>query len=107
MNIINIFDSLPKNLSSEVFENIVQSSSVRIERIISKGHRSPDEGWYDQDEHEWVMVLQGHAILEFEDGSTCDLSAGDHINIAAHVKHKVIWTDMNQLTIWLAVFYKS
>lgn len=107
MNPKNILDSLPTDLTSEVFEDIVRSSQVRIERIVSKGHTSPESGWYDQDENEWVMVIEGRATLEFEDGSTCDLAAGDYVNIPAHVKHKVIWTDPDRPTVWLAVFYKS
>ena len=106
MNSTNIFDSLPKYLKSEFFEDIIRSSAVRIERIVSKGHTSSDSGWYDQDENEWVMVIEGRASLGFEDGSKCDLSAGDYINIPAHVKHKVAWTDPNEITVWLAVFYK-
>jgi cupin 2 domain-containing protein len=106
MNPKNIFDSLPKDLSLEVFDDIVRSSTVRIERIVSAGHSSPDTGWYDQDESEWVMVIEGKASLEFEDGSKCALSAGDYINIPAYVKHKVAWTDPNEITVWLAVFYK-
>lgn len=106
MNSFNIFDSLPKDLSSEVFEDIVHSSAVRIERIVSKGHCSPEIGWYDQGENEWVMVVEGEAVVEFYDGSKCKLSIGDYINIPAHVKHKVIWTNPDQITIWLAVFYK-
>ena len=102
----NIFKALPNASNEEVFEDLVRSSAVRIERIVSKGQSSPDEGWYDQEENEWVMVVEGKAILEFEDGSTCDLCAGDYINIPAHAKHKVLWTDPNQITIWLAVFYK-
>ncbi|MFA7098120.1 MAG: cupin domain-containing protein [Gammaproteobacteria bacterium] len=105
MNPKNILDSLPVDLKTEVFEDIVRSSQVRIERIVSKGHTSPESGWYDQDENEWVMVIEGRASLLFEDGSTCDLAAGDYVNIPAHVKHKVIWTDPDRLTVWLAVFY--
>ncbi len=85
---------------------MVRSTSVRIERIISKGHKSPENGWYDQDEHEWVIVLKGEGVLEFEDGSNCRLGTGDYLNIAAHTKHKVSWTDPDQATLWLAVFYK-
>lgn len=106
MNTKNILDSLPEDMSSEIFEDLVRSSAVRIERIVSKGHRSPVSGWYDQDESEWVMVLKGKATLEFEDGLKSDLSEGDHINIPAHVKHKVAWTDPDEITVWLAVFYK-
>lgn len=106
MNPQNIQDSLPHDLKAEAFDDIVRASNVRIERIVSKGHSSPETGWYDQDENEWVMVLQGSGILTFEDGSSCRMSEGDHINIPAHRKHKVSWTDPNQLTIWLAVFYR-
>lgn len=90
----------------EFFEDIVRSPTVRIERIVSKGHTSPETGWYDQDENEWVMVVKGRATLEFEDGSRCEMSAGDYVNIPAHIRHKVAWTDPDDITIWLAVFYK-
>ena len=78
-----------KDLSVEVSEEIIHALTIRIERIVSKGHSSPDKGWYDQDENEWVMVVEGKAILEFEGGSKRELSTGDYINIPAHVKHKI------------------
>jgi Uncharacterized protein containing double-stranded beta helix domain len=106
MDPANLFSSLPQNLDAEAFEDIVRSSSVRIERILSKGHSSPETGWYDQEEHEWVIVLEGSASLEFEDGTRCDLSVGDYVNIPAHIKHKVAWTDPDKVTVWLAVFYR-
>ena len=43
--------------------------------------------------------------MVFEDGSKCELAAGDYVNIPAHTRHKVDWTDPRQTTIWLAVFY--
>jgi cupin 2 domain-containing protein len=102
----NIMESLPSDRTAEVFEQIVDCRTVRIERIISNGHISPEHGWYDQDENEWVMVIKGSACLEFEDGTHCHLSPGDYINILAHTKHKVTYTDKNDTTIWLAVFYR-
>ena len=78
---------------------------VHIERIISKGHNSAESGWYDQDRNEWVMVLQGEAILLLEGGSPVNLKAGDFMNIPAHQKHRVEWTDPDTETIWLAVHY--
>jgi cupin 2 domain-containing protein len=105
MRLSNIFESVPGGMRAEVFEEIVRSPNVRIERIISKGHTSPDIGWYDQDENEWVMVIDGHATIEFEDGTLVTLGKGDHLNIPAHCKHKVSWSDPNHITIWLAVFY--
>jgi len=106
MNTANIFKSIPTNLDTEIFENIIQSPNIRVERIISKGQTTPEGSWYDQDEHEWVMVLEGAAILGFEDGSSVSLNKGDHLNIPAHCKHKVSWTDPDQITLWLAIFYK-
>lgn len=101
----NIFNAIPKNLKAEVFERLVESDAVRIERIISKGHKSPEAGWYDQDENEWLIVLRGEAILLFEDNSSLTMKEGDFINIPAHQKHKVKWTAPNIETIWLAIFY--
>ena len=102
----NIFDSIPDVIEKEVCEALIKSERVRIKRILSHGQRSPEVGWYDQDEHEWVMVLQGAGIISFDDGSEVRLEKGDFLNIPKHQKHKVSWTDPDQVTVWLAVFYQ-
>ena len=101
----NIFDAIPDNLADEQFEQLVDSGRVRIERIISKGHTSPESGWYDQEQNEWVIVLRGEAILAFEEGTSITLKEGDFVNIQAHQKHRVEWTTPEEETIWLAVHY--
>lgn len=101
----NIFQDLPINLTSEVFEVLAQSETTTIERIISQGHSTPNGDWYDQERHEWVMVLQGEAVLSFADGTSTRMTAGDYVNIPAHHKHRVEWTHPNQPTIWLAIHY--
>ena len=101
----NLFDNIPKIRDSEVFEQLVNSNNVSIERIVSKGHQSPESGWYDQEQNEWVMIVSGEAILSFDDGSDMTMKKGDYINIPAHKKHKVKWTDPEIEIIWLAVFY--
>ena len=101
----NIFSSLPSNLEDEVFEDIVNGKNIRIERIVSHGHSSPEQGWYDQDENEWVIVLSGSGSLLFENGEKFVLNKGDYINIPAHTRHKVLWTAPDEATIWLAIFY--
>ena len=101
----NIFDCIPENLDEEIFQQLVDGDNVRIERIISMGHSSPESGWYDQDRNEWVLVLKGEAVLLLEDEQTVNLKAGDYINIPAHKKHRVEWTDPDSETIWLAVHY--
>ena len=76
-----------------------------MERIISKGHISPATGWYDQSQAEWVIVLQGEAIITFENNKEYHLVVGSYLNIPAHTKHKVKWTIPETETIWLAVHY--
>ncbi|NNJ92373.1 MAG: cupin domain-containing protein [Gammaproteobacteria bacterium] len=105
MTISNIFSSVPTNFDTEVFQDLFNHGNLRIERIISKGHISPESGWYDQDQNEWVIVLQGAGTIQFKDGSEITLNSGDYLNIPAHQKHKVVWTEPKAVTIWLAVFY--
>lgn len=105
LNMHNIFDAIPENLDAEVFERLIDGDAIRIERIISKGHSSPESGWYDQDKNEWLIVLKGEAILLFADESPVNLKTGDFIDIPAHKKHRVEWTDPGTETIWLAVHY--
>ena len=99
----NIFSEIPKNLKYEVFELLINEDAITIERIISKGHQS--SSWYDQKKHEWVIVLKGEATLTFEDQTSVQLKEGDFINIPAHKKHRVSWTNPENETIWLAVHY--
>lgn len=101
----NLFDALPDTTAAEQFEDLVRAGPVRIERIVSQGQQSPAEGWYDQDENEWILVVQGAARLCFADGRELRLRPGDHLLIPAHDHHRVSWTDPQQPTIWLAVFF--
>lgn len=101
----NLLQDLPTSLQKELVTVLAQSEHVRIERIVSQGHASPEGFWYDQDEHEWVVVLQGAARLEFED-EILDVGPGDFVNIPAHRKHRVAGTTPDEPTIWLAVFYR-
>ena len=101
----HIFDALPRDLDTELFDILVENNNVKIERIVSNGHSSPESGWYVQDRNEWVIVLQGEATIALEDDHTVSLIAGSHLNIPAHTKHKVIWTKEKTETVWIAVHY--
>ncbi len=103
INCNNIFDRLPDHLPDEIFETLCTRDNVRIERIISKGHRTEPGAWYDQDWDEWVLVLQGEAILLFADNRQMHLSTGDYLFIPAHIRHRVQWTAPDIETIWLAI----
>ena len=105
---MNLFADLSQdlNLPEELIETLAESQYVRIERIVSTGHSSPPRFWYDQLEYEWVVVLRGYAILEFEDRKQ-DLAVGDHILISPHTKHRVFATFNHAPTVWLAVFFQG
>lgn len=104
---MNLFETIPAELTNEQFTDLLRHRHVRIERILSKGHTSPESGWYDQDEHEWVLVLQGCGTVEFDNGESTTLNVGDYLNIPAHTRHKVCYTSPDQVTLWLAVFYQD
>ncbi|CAK0746986.1 cupin 2 domain-containing protein [Gammaproteobacteria bacterium] len=99
----NLF-AVPAKLSEELFQTILGGPNFRIERIISHGHVSPEEFWYDQEEQEWVVLLRGAARLRFED-TLVEMKPGDFLNIPAHQRHRVEWTTPDEPTIWLAVYY--
>jgi len=104
--VANILANLPARDEDEAFETIASGQDVRIERIISRGHRSADNFWYEQDWQEWVLVITGAATVILEDGAEIyDLGPGDYINIPALCRHRVEWTDPDQDTVWLAVHY--
>src|SRR5438445_110784 len=106
MRINSIFSNIPTNLPEELFEAIVQTPFCRVERIVSRGHTTPADYWYDQENHEWVILLEGKARLLFESNSTeLDMCVEDYVNIPAHCRHRVVYTDPNENTIWLAIHY--
>jgi cupin 2 domain-containing protein len=102
---LNLLALLPQTGKKEVFETLVQSGSIKIERIISRGQATPEGQWYDQENHEWVMVVKGKARIIYKDSERIEMGPGDYVNIPAHVKHRVEWTDPNEETVWLAVHY--
>ena len=101
----NIFKLIPKKMDDEAFESLIKTHDLTIERIISKGHTSPASGWYCQNHHEWVIVLQGAATIALENNEKINMAKGDYLNISAHTKHKVTWTHPDIETIWLAIHY--
>jgi cupin 2 domain-containing protein len=101
----NLFQCIVEPGSAEASSTLIERKAVRVERIVSHGHASPPGFWYDQDEHEFVVVVSGSAELEIEGRGVIRLTTGDWLEIPAHVRHRVTWTDPTTDTIWLAVFY--
>lgn len=99
----NLFQ-LPHPLpTTEQFEPLYKGKHLLIERIISTGQTTPEEQWYDQEQDEWVLLLQGEAQLMYQDHSTVHLLAGDWLFIPAHQPHRVSYTSSEPPCIWLAI----
>jgi cupin 2 domain-containing protein len=97
---VNLLRDLPAVAAAEIVDTLVGGPPVRIERIVSHGHQSPEGFWYDQDEAEFVVVLAGAARLRFADeDATRTLHPGDWLHIAAHRRHRVEWTDPARPTV--------
>jgi len=102
----DLFSNIPDDLPDELLETVLDTGSVRVERIVSHGHASPESFWYDQEQHEWVVVLTGAARLRFEDDDEfVEMGPGNYVNIPAHKRHRVEWTTPEEPTVWLAVHY--
>jgi cupin 2 domain-containing protein len=105
---MNLLRDLPDARASEIVERLGGGKAARIERIVSHGQASPAGFWYDQDEAEFVLVLAGAARLRLaDDDRAVALGPGEWVEIAAHRRHRVEWTDPDAPTVWLAVFYRS
>lgn len=102
----NLLKSIPRRLKAERFDTLFARGSTKIERIVSQNHASPPGFWYDQPNGEWVMLLTGSAALRFEgELDPIILTQGDFIDIPAHRRHRIEWTDPHHPTVWLAVHY--
>ena len=104
----NLYENIPDSLPEELIDILASTGDggITIERIVSRAHSTPPGYWYDQKRNEFVVLVKGSTGLRFEDDQdTIVMQPGDWINIPAHKRHRVAWTDPNQDTIWLAVYY--
>jgi len=92
---------LPPPADEEHFERLHAADGVSIGRIISHGQSSPPGFWYEQAGDEWVAVVAGEASLEFDDGRSLEMRAGDWVLLPAGCRHRVARTASP--TVWLAV----
>jgi len=102
----NLLTGLLSPRAEELVERLIAGPNLRIERIVSTGQASPPGFWYDQPDDEFIVLLAGAARLGFEaDGLKLDLRPGDWIEIPAHARHRVEWTQADPPTVWLAVHH--
>ena len=125
----NIFIPNQDNPEEEQFDTLLQTPNIHIEKITSHGQTSDE--WYEQEEDEWVVLIEGegHLLFEetpspqtatacfeetsspqtatacFEESRQVKLVKGEYIHIPKMKKHKVIYT--SSPAIWLAIHFKT
>ena len=103
VEIKNIFDNIAEVGEEEQFDWLMKGKHYRIDRIISSGHSYPHGFWYDQEDDEWIFLVQGEATLEIE-GELRDMKAGDYLFLPKNCKHRVEKTSVEPVCIWLCFF---
>lgn len=104
----NLFADLPDQLPDEQLDTLAEGAGLRVVRIVSTGQATPTGEWYDQDGPEWVVLLSGSAVLQFEgEPEQRHMAPGDWMAIPAHARHRVEATAGDEPTVWLAVHYQS
>ncbi len=104
----NLFDDLDPHAAEEDFRVLLKQPGWTLERIVSTGQSTTKEDWYDQAQHEWVVLLSGHAQLLFKDpAETFNMMPGDWLNIPAHRRHRVEATSTQEPSVWLALHYDA
>ena len=103
----NLRSGIPATLPEELIELLAANETVRVERIVSRGHTSPEGFWYDQDDHELVFLLEGAARLTIEGRGPVDLGPGDWLLLDAHQRHRLDWSPPDTDTIWLAIHIRG
>ena len=82
----------------EEIARLGEEKKVVVEQILSGTLPSPVD--FDQAYDEWVVVLDGHALLEVGE-ERVHLVCGDWVLLPAHTSHRLVETGPG--TNWLAV----
>lgn len=94
----NLFSDAAPPAVGERFDTILSHRNLVIERIVSSSNSAPQE--YVQAQDEWVVLLQGEALLQLGD-TPVPLKAGDHLFLPAGQPHTVLRS--SEGAMWLAV----
>jgi len=95
---MNLYNYIRPAAGSEGIDILLQQGGARVERIVSNRAQTD---WFDQEEDEWVALIEGEATLQVEE-QTVVLGRGDTLLLRAHVRHRVVST--SEEALWLTVF---
>src|SRR5262245_38256789 len=94
----NLFAGAVPPGSGERFEELLAHRNLVIERIVSSATTEPRE--YVQPQDEWVLLLQGSAVVDVA-GESVELRSGDYVFLPARLPHTV--RRVSEGAVWLAV----
>lgn len=63
----SLLKNLPETLREEAFTTLLERPGLRLERILSLGHQTPDGEWLVGNEDEWVLLLKGQKYFYVTD----------------------------------------
>ncbi len=69
-----LLEGIPSELPEEIFDTICSAGRVKIERIVSRGHASPEGFWYDQERCKGVK-----STLDSYSAVLCDAVKKDYV----------------------------
>jgi cupin 2 domain-containing protein len=94
------------DFTNELFFQLYKNKNCLIEKIVSTGQVTEVDKWLEENNDEFVILLQGESELKFENGEKIALSKGDYCLIPANTKHRVDYTTADPQCIWLTIHIK-
>jgi len=94
---VNLYDYIAPQ-SGEDLTTLLTHKNIKINRIVSSDNVEAVE--YSQEEDEWIVLLEGEAMLLIENKEKT-LTKGDTLFIPAKTPHSVLNTGNG--TVWLTV----
>ena len=90
--------TLPKGVKVKIFAHDPVMKRIDMKVKFPKGYVEPvhtHKSWHS------ILVTKGRMCVAGK-----DLRPGDYVEIPAHARHRVTWTDPDQATVWLAIHYR-
>jgi cupin 2 domain-containing protein len=94
----NLYEDALPPATGERFDTLLSHRELVIERIVSTAKIVSQE--YVQEQDEWVVLLQGQAVLDVA-GHETPLRAGDYLFLPSRTPHTVL--QVSDGAMWLAV----
>lgn len=98
----NIFENIELAGEEEQFDLLQKGLHYRIERIVTSGHSSPEGFYYEQENDEWIFLVQGEVILEMEE-KYVQMKTGDHLFIPKNCRHRIEKSSVEPVCIWVCI----